>query len=234
MKIRIAELNIEIFARYPLIQTLCGNYLADFEKADISVCVSEQEIREEMQNAKEPVTAEIAEFACAYRAIAMELPRFSAFVLHAAVVECDGRAYAFSAPSGTGKSTHISLWLKSFADRAHVLNGDKPILRLMNGKWFAFGTPWCGKERFSQNAGAPLVGISFLQRAEQNSIQRLADGEVLKRLFYQIVMPQEEEQTLCFLDLLDDLAKTLPFYVLNCNMSPEAALVAYHGMQKGE
>ena len=68
MKIRIAELNIEIFARYPLIQTLCGNYLADFEKADISVCVSEQEIREEVQNAKEPITAEIAEFACAYRA----------------------------------------------------------------------------------------------------------------------------------------------------------------------
>lgn len=234
MKIRVAELNIEIFNRYPLLQSLCGEYLADFERADITVRVSEQEICAEIKNAKEPVTAEIAELACAYRAIAMELPRFSAFVLHAAVVECDGKAYAFSAPSGTGKSTHVSLWLQSFAGRARVLNGDKPILRLIDGVWFAFGTPWCGKERFSQNASAPLVGISFLQRAEQNSIRALSDAEALRRLYYQIKMPTEQGQTLRFLELLDTLCARVPFYLLNCNMSPEAALVAYHGMQRGE
>ncbi len=233
MRIRIAELNIEIFNQYPLLQTLCKGYFADFGVPDISVRVSDAEIAAEIKNAKERVSAEVAEVSCAYRAIAMQLPRFDAFVLHAAVIECDGKAYAFSAPSGTGKSTHISLWQKAFGSRVRVINGDKPILRLIDGKWYAFGTPWCGKERISLNAAAPLAAICFLQRAAQNSIAPIDDARAVNRLFYQILMPSEEEQALRFLDLLDKMAVTVPFYQLNCNISPEAALVAYRGMQEG-
>ena len=234
MKIRIAELNIEIFHSYPLLPLLCREYLADFERADISVRVTKQEILAEMANTKESVSEEIAEVACAYRAIAMCLPRFQAFVLHAAVVECNGKAYAFSAPSGTGKSTHIALWQRVFGSRVRVINGDKPILRLIDGTWYAFGTPWCGKERLSLNASAPLAAICFLQRARENSIAPLDDAQAVSRLFYQILMPKEEEQVIRFLELLDLVAEKIPFYQLNCNMLPEAATVAYQGMQKGE
>ena len=52
--------------------------------------------------------------------------KFDGILLHSSCIVVDGVAYAFSADSGTGKSTHTQLWLKRFGDRAHILNDDKP------------------------------------------------------------------------------------------------------------
>ena len=101
MKIRIAELNVEIFPQYPLCATLCSGYLAAFDQPDLTVRVTGEEITREMAAAKEPVTPAEAEFACIYRHIARALPDFDAFVFHAAAISLDGEAFAFSAPSGT-------------------------------------------------------------------------------------------------------------------------------------
>ena len=38
------------------------------------------------------------------------LLRFDGLLLHASAVEVDGKAYLFSGPCGTGKSTHTKLW----------------------------------------------------------------------------------------------------------------------------
>lgn len=232
MKIRVAELNVEIFNRYPLCERLCKEYLASFERADITVSVDEAEIAREVENAKEPVTAAEAEFACIYRNIAKKLPDFDAFVFHAAVLTHNGAAYAFSAPSGTGKSTHVRLWQAEFGNAVAVLNGDKPIFRFVNNALYAFGTPWCGKEHESQNTGAPLKALVFLERGAQNEISRISDEEAVRRLYHQILMPGEDEKNLYFLDLLDRMLQTVPVYLLKCNMHPEAAHVALAGMHK--
>ena len=232
MKIRIAELNVEIFNRYPLVAALCRDYLCAFDKADIRVEASEEEIRAEMARAKEEVTSAEAEIACIYRAIARALPEFDAFVLHGAALACDGRAFVFSAPSGTGKSTHAALWLQRFGERVRILNGDKPILRLVQGELTVFGTPFCGKERWNVNASAPLAGLCFLERSERNSIAPLQDAQVLPRLFPQILMPDTDTRIERFLQLLDRTLQAVPAYLLRCNMEPEAAEVAYLGMWK--
>ena len=231
MKIRIAELNIDVQHRYPLAATLCAEYLSPFEEADISVCVSDAEIEREMSAAKEPVTAAEAEFACIYRNIARTLPQFDAFVFHAATVAYKGQAFAFSAPSGTGKSTHVALWRQCF-DEAYVLNGDKPIFRFLDGKLYAFGTPWCGKERMACNEGMPLVALAFLERSATNEIAPLSDDGAVRRLYHQVLMPGEDAQNLRFLDLLDAMLQTVPTYLLKCNMHPDAARVARDGMYK--
>ena len=77
------------------------------------------------------------------------LIKYNGILLHSSCVVVDGVAYAFSADSGTGKSTHTQLWLKRFGKRAHMLNDDKPALRIIDGKPYACGTPWSGKHDYS-------------------------------------------------------------------------------------
>lgn len=232
MKIRMAELNIEIQNRYPYLENLCKDYIADFGNADIFVSVSEGEIAEEIirSTLPTPPAPGYAEAIAAFRAIAMQLPRFDAFVFHAAVIGYQGKGYAFSAPSGTGKTTHARLWLQTL-DGAEVVNGDKPILRFMNGKLYAFGTPWCGKEKMQKNKSVPLTALGFIERAKVNSVKPLDNAETLLRLYSQILMPKKREDAMHFLDLLDRMVQAIPAYVIACNMDPEAAVVAYRGMK---
>lgn len=234
MKIRMAELNIEIKNRYQSCARLCRGYEAEFDKPDISVSVSEAQIDEEIAHADAPCSRGYAEHICIYREIALQLPRFDAFLFHSSVVECDGRGYAFAAASGTGKSTHTALWLKVFGERARVINGDKPIFRYIGDTLYAFGTPWCGKERWGVNDRTPLYAVCFLTRAAENHIEPIDNGEAVSRLFSQVLMPKDAAVAEKFLDLLDRMVSTVPAYLLGCNMLPEAAEVAYRGMQKGE
>ena len=234
MKIRFAELNIELKNRYVHTERMCRDYAADFDVPDITAAVTDEEIEQEQKLAEQPVSAGYAEFICLYRKIAQQLPRFGAFVFHAAVVVCDGQAYAFAAPSGTGKSTHIALWQKHFGDRAYVLNGDKPVVRLTERGFIACGTPWCGKERLGVNRTAPLKALCFLDRGRENVIAPLDGDEVVRRLFSQVLVPTDPAAADRFLSLLDRFVRTVPAYHLRCNMKEEAAAVAYAGMNKGD
>ena len=81
------------------------------------------------------------------------MPFYDMFLMHAAVVAVDGVAYIFTAPSGTGKTTHTMLWKKHFGDRAVIVNGDKPLIRLQGGKVYVCSTPWKGKEELGLGPG---------------------------------------------------------------------------------
>lgn len=234
MKIRIAELNVEILNRYPYLQGLCRDYIAEFDRADITVSVSPEEIEAELKNAPAAygVTPGVAEATCAYRQIALQLPLFDAFVFHASVVALDGSAYAFAAASGVGKSTHTALWQRAFGERARVINGDKPILRFIKGRLTAFGTPWQGKEGWGSNTSAPLAALCFLERGDENKIEPIGNEEAVQRLCPQILMPTERDSALRFLELLDQTVRKIPAYLLHCNTGPEAAHVALAGMKK--
>ncbi len=234
VKIKIAELCVEIDNRYPFLESFCREFAADFEKADISVRVSDEALAAERAANTLGSSDGYLESVCAYRAIAEELPRFGAFVFHASVVALDGQAYAFAAHSGTGKSTHTGLWLEEFGARAVIVNGDKPILRRTDKGFVAYGTPWRGKERRGGNLSAPLAAICFLARGEKNSIAPLDDENAVMRIFDQVVLPKSPAGVAKALELLDALFAAVPIYELHCNISREAAQVAWAGMCKGE
>ena len=232
--IRIAQLNIEIQNRYPYVEKFCREFLADFNTPDITVCVTDEEMAAERAQDIYNSDDGYIESICIYRKIALRLPKFDAMVFHASVVALDGEAYAFAAHSGTGKSTHTALWLSVFGERAAIVNGDKPIFRLIDGKWQVFGTPWRGKEGLGGNISAPLRSICFLERDKINSIAPIGDAEAVSRLFSQVLMPNDPEMAEKQLSLLDDLITGTPTYLLHCNMLPEAAIVAQRGMAGGE
>ena len=159
-----------------------------------------------------------------------ELLKFDGFRLHASAVVVDGRAYLFSADSGTGKSTHTNLWLKLFGDSAYILNDDKPALRMIDGVWYAFGTPWSGKHDISVNSEVPIAGIAMIERGENNEIFLYKGKNAVYDLFVQTNRPKAMEYRIKLLDLLDKLMTQVPIWKLKCNMEPEAAIVAHEAM----
>ena len=162
-----------------------------------------------------------------------QLLQFDGMMLHASAVVLDDRAYLFSAPSGTGKSTHTQLWLKEFGERAYILNDDKPALRREGGKWYAYGTPWSGKFDISRNERVPLAGICYLQRAEKNEIRPMQGQRAVHHLLEQTVRPAQAALSGRLLTLLDQLLWEVPVWEMDCNnMEPGAALVSHAAMKE--
>ena len=205
------------------------------EPPDIEVDTTKEEILAERDQA-EPgirVTPGYCEALCVYRKIALGMIDHNAFLMHASVIAVDGEAYAFAARSGTGKSTQTLIWQKEFGDRAVIVNGDKPILRFFpDGKLYACGTPWAGKENLGCNMKAPLRAVLFVERSPENRIRKMSSEEVTRRLFDQLLFPKEEESMTRFLELVDRMLGSVDFYLLECNMNQDAALTAWKGIHQ--
>ena len=159
-----------------------------------------------------------------------QLLNFDGLMLPSSAVVVDNRAYLFSAKSGTGKSTHTKLWLDYFGDRAFILNDDKPALRLENGIWYAYGTPWSGKYDINVNARVPLAGICMIHRSEKNEIQPFSNPKVILALLEQTLRPADPVLRTKLMELLDKLLTMVPVWEMGCNMNPEAAKVSYEAM----
>lgn len=162
-----------------------------------------------------------------------QLLEFDGLYLHASAIEWEGKAYLFSGPSGMGKSTHTRLWLSLYPD-ARVFNDDKPALRCLDGCWFAYGTPWCGKDGININLKVPLGGICFLQRGTENSICRLSPVEATTRIISQTT---RRFKTVERLDLLlshvERLVTMIPVYELHCLPDADAARLSSSTMRHG-
>lgn len=234
--IKIADLTIAIDNKYGYVERLCRDYIIPpVESPDMTVSVTEEEIRAEIAVSEIDASPDYAEGVCVYRHICRPLPElFDAYLMHCAVIEYNGDGYAFAAKSGTGKSTHINLWKKCFGDDVHVINGDKPILRYVDGAFYAYGTPWCGKERLNTNRSVKLKAICFIERAKENTIKKITPSDALTRIFHQILTPDSENAVDKLFALLDKTLVGIPCYVLGCNISEEAAEVAYNGMNSEE
>ncbi len=246
-KIKIADFIVEIDNKYDFIESQCAKYIYNGEEKDFCASCTEEDIDNENRIASEDpevwATLErmdtngrrgYLESVCVYRDLCLQLPERGAFIMHAAVIEADGYAYAFTAKSGTGKSTHISLWKKLLGEKVKVVNGDKPIIKLDNGVFYAYGTPWCGKEGWNRNVRAPLKGLCFLERAIDNSIDRLDSGEAATRIMKQILIPKDAMGAINTFDLVDKMLKNVGCWILGCNISLEAAEIAYNAMSGGK
>jgi hypothetical protein len=158
------------------------------------------------------------------------LMRRGGMMLHSSAVVLDGKAYLFSGPSGMGKSTHTRLWQKEFPG-AVVINDDKPALRKIDGVWYAYGTPWCGKDGININTSAPLAGICFLRRGEENKIRRLPPVEAVAAVMTQTLWRCKTPEALSVLtDIVDKLVRDIPIYELYNRPEPAAAHLSYRTM----
>ena len=167
-----------------------------------------------------------------YRKLAASLIQRDILLFHGSAIAVDGKAYLFTAKSGTGKSTHARLWRQRFGERAVMINDDKPLLRIRSEGVEVFGTPWNGKHRLGGNLSAPLKALCLLQRDKVNHIETVSPEDAFPVLLQQSFHVETGEGMLRVMELLDTLSKDVMLYRLGCNMEPEAAEIAYRGMQE--
>ncbi len=159
--------------------------------------------------------------------------QFNALLLHSSAIEVDGRAYCFSANSGTGKSTHTGLWQKYLGEqRVRLINDDKPLLRRNGEQFFACGTPWSGKTDLNRNVTVPLKAIVFIKRGQNNTVRPLTGAQAVPLLYEQTVKPKSPELMSAMLQTADELLRTVPVLELSCDMSEEAVRVSYEALSK--
>lgn len=234
LSIRIADFDILIHARHEYVIHQCKDYLLPAplteSTADLTVEVSEEELALEKSKNPSYINEDYVESICIYRAICRSIPPLGGMLLHGAVISDGTNGYAFTADSGVGKTTHVRLWQLAFGDEISIINGDKPIIRKREGKWYAYGTPWCGKEGWNINTSVPLAGLCFLRRGETNSIKPYDAAGAIADIFPQLLIPNDPVGLASTLDLLDGLLTDVPLYELHCTISEEAARIARRAM----
>lgn len=142
-------------------------------------------------------------------------------ILHASSVSWSGKGIAFTAPSGTGKSTHTAMWVKYH--KASMINDDCPAIRYINGSAFIYGTPWNGACRKINNTSAPLSAVVILERAVENSIRSLTYEEAVPMLLPRLFLPYHNPVMMDkALENIDRIFRPIPIYLLKCRPDREA------------
>ncbi len=149
-------------------------------------------------------------------------------VLHSSCIAVDGQAVLFSAPSGTGKSTHTGLWEK-YVENVRYINDDTPILRLdQKDAVYACGSPWSGSTELQNNLSVPLKAIVLLERGEKNEISSVEHTEAFARIFGETRKLPFKKTINKAAELCDELICRVPVYRLTCNISKEAVEIVKH------
>lgn len=145
--------------------------------------------------------------------------------IHASAVVYLGRAYLFMGKSGTGKSTHASLWLSCFPG-SELLNDDNPILRLQEHSVFAYGSPWSGKTPCYKNQRCELGGVARLVQATTNRFMPQESENAFIALLSSCSVVHKDTvlyDSLC--NTLAELVERISVGILQCEPNCDAAKI---------
>ena len=161
---------------------------------------------------------------------------YDILLFHGAVLALHDRAFMFTAPSRTGKTTHLMKWLDYLPD-ASVVNGDKPFIKFSDDGRppLACGSPWAGKENLYTNTMVPLKSIILMERAEENHIEQITFAQAFPFLLQQVYRPDDEEKMRKTLRLMQRLNPAVSFWRFQCNNFKDDCFdVAYNALVKGQ
>jgi len=153
-------------------------------------------------------------------------------LFHSSVVSCAGYGYMFLGKSGTGKSTHSSLWLKHISG-TELINDDNPVVRRMPDGFYVFGSPWSGKTPCYRNVCYPLGAVVQLSQAPYNQIQRLRPLSAYAALVPSISGKRWDKQVAEGLHETEDMmAGEVNVWHLECLPDQEAAEICSKTIRK--
>lgn len=250
-RMKIADVLMDVSSQYEMLAEYCREYIVEDSAEEVSerLVLTMEDIEKERAIAEKSgesvpslgsqqnmpqYSLQYLETLAALRKIADFMPEKDCFLMHGAVVAWKDQGYLFTAPSGTGKSTHLALWKKYLGDQAEVINGDKPFLKVTEDEVWVYGTPWAGKEQWQVNKKVALKGICFLGRGEKNSIQKIDSFSVLPFLMRQVYFTDASQSAGKTMELLDQMLKKVPLYRMKCDISKEAFECSFGAMTFGK
>jgi len=239
MLIEVAGVPAEVVCRYPHNEEFLKDYVTDRSPL-VSIAPTEADLvkiqtafdRMDKAEGRPPHkrSGAFLENNAIHALLAERLVDFDVLLVHGSALCMDGKAYIFTAPSGTGKSTHARLWREVYGDRVIMINDDKPMLKISETGTTVCGTPWDSKHRLSCNACAPLEAVVELNRDVYNHMEPMTGAEAFPLLMKHSYGSKDPDTMRKIMELRKRLLETVSFYRLGCNMSPEAAKVAFETM----
>ena len=232
--IRIAGLNIEISTVSTRLYDLYAGYRTS-DIPDYKIRITPQDVDREIgarQDLPSVSNERNHESIALLRKLLEDVIDSDVLLIHGAAVAVGNDAWLFSAPSGTGKTTHIRQWLEHLPD-AYVVNGDKPLLRFTETETMICGSPWRGKERLGTNTMVPLRAVAFMKRGEKNRMEEISFAQAYRYLLQQTYLPYGAEKAEKALRLLSQMNGYVRFYeFLFDNYQPDCFQVAYETLRK--
>ncbi len=161
-------------------------------------------------------------------AYAFASARHDTLLIHASLVRHNGKAYAFTAKSGTGKSTQVANWLRMIPG-CDLMNDDNPIVRVFpDRRVVIYGSPWSGKTPCYRQTSAPLAAITQIDRASANSVERLPPLQSFGFLLASCSAMKWEKALFSHVcDTVTAAAETVPMYILHCTADPLSAVICH-------
>ncbi|MBD5232659.1 MAG: phosphoenolpyruvate carboxykinase [Bacteroidales bacterium] len=145
--------------------------------------------------------------------------------LHASAVVLGGKAQLFIGKSGTGKSTHASLWLNAF-EGSELLNDDNPVVVVGENNAVVCGSPWSGKTPCYKNECHPLGGIVRLSQSPANRYHHLDQVQAFVTILPSCSAVKADSALLEQLHSnLIAICETVPVGYFECRPDTEAALI---------
>ena len=156
------------------------------------------------------------------------LLNYERMVLHSSCIAVNGKAILFSAPSGTGKSTHTALW-KEYIPGTEYINDDTPVISLdKTDEVLAYGSPWSGKTRCYRNIQAPVGALVQIKQRSENTIRRLGTLEAFAALLPAMsTMKWDQRVYKGVCDSISALILRCGVWTLGCRPDAEAAFVCH-------
>jgi len=166
-------------------------------------------------------------FAC-WIAYGVATAPFKTVAIHTSTIVCQSKAILFLGESGTGKSTHTCLWRENIQG-AVLLNDDSPILRIIDGEPWIYGSPWSGKTPCYKNESYPLAACVRLSQAPYNQIKRLSVAQGYGALHPSCPpdFAYSDELYDYISDTLSSLLSAVPVYHLACLPDADAAHLSH-------
>lgn len=147
--------------------------------------------------------------------------QYNGLVLHSSALKYKNECVLFSAASGTGKTTHTTLWETHRG--AQIINDDTPAIRIFEEEVYVYGTPWSGSSEKFTNDKLPLKAIVLLEQSPVNEMIKLTPKEAVSRLMPRVFLPYQDETLMKIaIDTVSQLIERVPIYLLKCRPDIEA------------
>lgn len=147
--------------------------------------------------------------------------------IHASLIRQNGYGYAFHAPSGTGKSTQVSMWMR-YLPGCDLMNDDNPLIRLIDGVPYIFGSPWSGKTPCYRQTKARLGAMTRIDQDDHNWVEKLTPIEGFTSIVASATTLRWDVnifRNVC--DTVTKIVETTGSYILHCLPNREAAEVCH-------
>ena len=145
--------------------------------------------------------------------------------LHAAAVEVQGKAYAFTGPSGIGKSSRADAWCQALG--ASLISGDRPLICVRDQ--MLYGVPWDGKEQCFRNVCYPIEAVFEVRRSDTVNVLETDFSQRRILLMSQCFIPMWDTETaLIQMENIMHLAESANILSAFCGVSLDDARELYY------